>query len=211
MIIGSDKKIITTVQCVPERLEYIMPIASKFNAIIHLDYQKKNAFYSFRDMLMYDFEEFRFHIQDDAETANDLESELPSLCRFMKSHNIHALTLFTPERPSVTKQFNENKRIIPYKNYVGNIGIIFSLKFVEAMRSHVFYTKFYREDDFFIQEVANKFNMPIYAHLPNLVQHKVEMGSILGHDKYNHEMISNLYDPDYFIKKRNNNQTINLV
>lgn len=197
MIINETMKVKTTIQAVPERFNYIEPVAKRFNAIVHIDYEKKYAYKTFIDMLGYEVEDFRFHLQDDAIVADNLENHLNHLCKFMGDKNIHALTLFNPKRQSMTEQMNKNKRIVSYNNYVGNIGIIFSKKFVEGMRSHVIHSSQTKDDDFFIQEVSDKTGMKIYAHLPNLVQHNMGLGSLLNHDGKRDQMVSNIFDNNF--------------
>ncbi len=189
---------ITTIQAVESRLKYIKPIVEEFNAIVFVDYKKRNAFWSFKDMLDIEFDDYRFHIQDDVILADGLKNYLPDLCGFMKDKNIQLLSLFAPARKSLSHEYFIGKRITPYRNYLGNMGVIFSKKFVDDMRIYVNISSQTIDDDVFIEETLSRTGTKAFVHLPALVQHDLGIDSILGHDTS--VIHSNLFEKD-FLKK----------
>lgn len=191
---------ITTVQTIEERLEYITGITSEFNPIYHVDRRRTNAFDSFVDMLDYDFTDYRLHFQDDIVIADGLVDYIPDLLEFMERNVIHVLSLFSPARKSTFVAYQRGARILRYCNYLGNIAVIFSRHFADKLKDNVTSATQTKDDDMFINEVAEKEGIKMFMHLPVLVQHLPQMGSVLGHTDNIHKMTSNLFDID-FIRK----------
>jgi hypothetical protein len=189
---------ITTIQACEERLEYIRPIANEFNAIVHTDKNRINAYWSFKDMLDIDFEDYRFHLQDDVILANGLKSYIPTLLEYMAKYNIHLLSLFAPSRENFDEEYAKGVRICPYRNYLGNIGVIFSKYFVDMMKIYIKISSQHIDDDIFISETLSRLGIKGYVHLPILVQHNLELSSTIGHGK--NAFYSNLFDVDFVTK-----------
>lgn len=192
------RKIVTTVQACEERLDYIKPIAEKFDAIIHVDKKRQGSLISFIDMLDYKVSDYRFHIQDDIIIAVDLPSYLPVLAKFMEANDIHMLSLFAPARQTIRDQYQIGKRFISYGNFLGPLGVMFSREFVDKMREHAPDTKQTMHDDYFIQEVLNKMGKKPILHLPVLVQHNTEIQSINAHPSETYTT-SDVFDIDFVI------------
>jgi len=189
---------ITTIQACEERLEYIQPIAKELDAIVHVDKRRINAFWSFKDMLDIDVTDYRLHLQDDVIIADELKTYFSYIENFMYSHNIHLLALFAPSRKSFSREYFLGKHIVEYRNYLGNMGVVFSKHFVEKMRTYIKITSQTMDDDIFINEVLSRSSITGFAHFPTLVQHDIKLDSLIGHEK--DKFYSNLFEKDYITK-----------
>ena len=191
---------ITTIQACEERLDtdIIKDIVKRFNAIVHVDKIRKNAYWSFKDMLDYEVDDYRLHFQDDIIIADDLELYIPILTTYMSDNNIDLLSLFAPARKNITKNYFTGENITNYCNYLGNQGCIFSKKFVEDMRLYVKISSQTYDDDIFIREVLTRTSTKGYIHLPTLVQHDLKYHSLLKH--ITDDMRTNLFEKDFVTK-----------
>lgn len=191
---------ITTIQACEERLDtdIIKDIVKRFNAIVHVDKRRKNAFWSFKDMLDYEVDDYRLHLQDDVIIADDLELYIPILTKLMEDNNIDLLSLFAPARKNITKNYFIGSKISGYNNYIGNQGCIFSKKFVDHMRLYIKISSQTNDDDIFINEVLSRTSTKGYLHLPTLVQHDLKYHSLLKH--ITTDMRTNLFEKDFVIK-----------
>lgn len=192
---------IVTVQAIEERLDYITGLTKSLDPIIYVDKRRTNAFDSFADMLDYEVDNYRLHLQDDIILADNFKEYLPWVLKFMENQNLDVVSLFSPARGSIKKAFDEGMRYVRYKNYVGNIAVIFSKFFVQKLRDNVANAKNTQDDDLFINEVLEKEGIKAWAHLPVIVQHNISMGSTLGHDRNVSQMTSDIFDKD-FIKNK---------
>jgi len=200
---------ITTIQACEERLERIQPIVKEFDAVVHIDRKRINSFESFKDMLDIEFDDYRFHLQDDVILATDLKLYLPKLIEFMKYRNMHVLSLFCPVRRSISVAYFTGMRVTEYYNYLCNIATLFSKDFINMLKLHVNSSKERYADDIFVEEVLNKTRTVAYVHLPTLAQHDTSVESLNGHNSSKSFMRTNLFEKDFIVEmnKYDNNDT----
>lgn len=212
---------IITIQTVEERFNYIKEQTKDFyrQPIYHVDLERKGCLSGFLDMLEYDVQDYRVHLQDNIILADGFEEYLPFLQEFMEKQNFDMLSLYVPKMRRIN-QLSEYKNGVSYLywfalGFFPLQGAIFSKKFVELMRKEVKgkkrdkYESMKKQkgeqtrqlhDDEFVMLVAQKYNIKPYIHVPSLVQRNIKIQSTIGSiTDSNHE--SGSFDKDYITRK----------
>lgn len=198
-----------TIQAVERRLQNVELMLSQLNGedvTVHVDKEMKGSFGSFVDMLSYEVKnDYRLHLQDDVILSPHFKEYLPYVEEIMNKKNIHLLSLYAPRRKSIHEAMNRKEKISVFENYSWLQGTVFSKKFVELMRLHLPLSKQTKHDDTFVREVLHTYKIKAYVHLPCVIQHNVEMVSVMGHGKGEGRR-SIVYDENYitnFLNKEN--------
>jgi hypothetical protein len=180
---------IITVQCVPERIEYIKKqlkdIPEDIPIVYHIDTEKSGSYNSFCDMLNLDLKDsdYRLHFQDDVILSNAFWGKINFIEKVMKSKDIHVLSLYAPNRKHLIEQFQQGKTIVQLDNFLGLVCCVFSKEFVAIMKLLQGTIKEKKHDDVFVREALRISGIKAYVMLPSLIQHNLEIRSAMGHHK----------------------------
>ncbi len=165
---------ITTIKTSEENLKNIQPIIDKYNAIVYIDKNINVPLHGFNEMLNIEFDDYRFHIQDDVVLADDLDKYLQQLNMFLIKNRIDFLSLSAAPNKRLTAEYFVGKRIAEYRNdrYIlhDNKGIIYSKKLINYMKNDINTpNKIFEDELSFINFVLGKHGIIGYVHLPILV------------------------------------------
>ncbi len=177
---------IVTVQCVPERLDYIKSQIKDKPAVYSIDTEKSGAFNSFAKMLDIDLgdSDYRLHLQDDVILSKNFWDKLPHIERLMKKKDIHVLSLYAPNRKDLREQHEQGKnKIVEFHRFLTLVTCVFSRKFISLMKQELKHTRQKKHDDVFVLHILRKYKIKAYVHLPSLTQHNQDIKSTMGHIK----------------------------
>jgi len=186
------------IQAIPERINYIKPVADYLGATIHIDVDHTGTFSSFRDMLKYETGDYRLHLQDDVIIADRFKDYLPTIESMMKINRIDVFSLFVPHRQIMRDYFNKGYNIAPFKDFLMLQATVFSRRFIQIMREDIPYSKQIRHDDVFVRDTLKRNQIRAFVHLPGLVQHDLTLKSGMGHPA-NDRRMSLLFDKDFIV------------
>lgn len=194
---------IVAIQGVAERARNIKDIQSQFKdteVYTYIDPIRISSFCSFKKMLeIYPIDSNRLHIQDDALLSHQLESFLPSLDTIMNDNNIDLLSLYVPNRIVFNELYATGYTgVYEFKNFLGLVACVFSTKMQDIMRKELKNISCDDEehDDVFVYHTLKKHSMKAYAHIPALVQHRIDMTSAMSHPATD-KRVSKCFDINY--------------
>lgn len=193
---------IITVQAVPKRMLYIKNQLRKYknevNIYFNIDEHYTGSFNSFKNMLNIPVDNYRLHLQDDIILADNLLFNLDYLSNLMNSNNIDVLSLYANPRKAIKKAFDEGKSLVELKPFLMMQGVVFSKRVIDLMKVEINNSRQTKHDDVFVQDVLRMYKIKAYCHLPSLVQHNLELDSIMQHAKNTKNRTTRLFDKDFF-------------
>jgi hypothetical protein len=183
---------ITTIQTSAAYLENLNGIITEYNAIVYNNENRDNSFLRFKDMLDIDFDDYRFHLQDNVILADNLKQYIDTiLIEFMNKNNINLLSLSSHPLKSITTEYFLGRRIADNSRrtffHLNNIGVIYSKNFINSIKQHIIHIDQEVDDIVFLNKIFKTTYFARHVHLPILVQSALHP-------------INNLFDKN-FLKK----------
>lgn len=178
-----------SIQAVPERTQYIqnhiIPELQKqgnYQIKIFTDYEKRgplwNALRIWNDIK--DDSEPSLILQDDIVIHSELSTFLPDLTAHVQTDDCLGISLFAPPRKIMRKSFDQGKNMIKNFKFLWLQAIILNPKYIREL---TYFAGNYelRHDDLVLQRFSQRQKIAIWNILPSLVQHNLNIKSIMGH------------------------------
>ena len=183
---------IVTIQAVPSRMRSVETIRNNFKymeVVTYVDEEYKGTLDSFSEMLKIPVDDYRLHLQDDIILADNIEEKLEEIASYMTKNNVDVVSLF-----SLNDGTGKDPKhgYYKYNNTIGILGVLMSANFIELMQREVviFLDKKAKDkelgdtqeyaDDMFVKWVIARNKTVSKILIPHLVQHNINMKSIVG-------------------------------
>jgi hypothetical protein len=197
------------IQAVRSRNSNVEIIKKKLpNAVVYWDETLQGNYKTFIDSLsLHNETEYTLRLQDDVVIPNGFLEYLPVLESMMKEKGIHVLSLFSLKRKFLDEQFSKGITISEYPNFLMMQAVIFTREISKQLLEYSDQHLEKKHDDILIREFLRDTKQKAFVHLPNLVQHRIDIKSTLSHSASETRQ-SNTFDKKY-IENEINRDTSN--
>ena len=188
------------IQAVPERLANVKVIQSKVpDAKVYIDHTHEGNLISFKKSLALHEDDYVLRLQDDVMLPLGFSDYLPVIEAQMKANDIHVLNLFCLKRKSITEQFDRGLQYAEYMNFLGLVATVFSPYASKKLIEYAEIDTHKKHDDVFVRNFIHVNKLKSYVHLPNIVQHSLNMVSSVGHPQSKSRQ-SPYFDKNYIVE-----------
>lgn len=185
------------IQSVPERQSNVDIMLKKVpNAVVIRDNNKIGNMPTFLSSLKL-HQGYTLRLQDDIIIPNGFSDYLEKIENHMRENDLHVVSLFSMKRNELDGYYKGGHGIYPYRNFIAMLAVVFSPLATEKMKEYVPITEDEKKhDDIFVRECFKKNKIKTYVHLPSLVQHRIDIKSMVGHPQ-SITRTSNTFDKDF--------------
>ncbi len=193
------------VQCVPERMELVERLKQKIQDLnISCDYEHKGCIWNMLNIFKQIKEEYALILQDDVIIPERFTEYIEKVVS-KELEGKHLVYLYISPRKEYDRYPITEKRYVVV-NDTGQPAYIISKELAKEVLKYYPKAKEKKHDDWLLQEVCKVLKIPIYHHIPGIVQHNPYIDSTMRNPRNIKHKLSRMYNPkiiDEVLKNEN--------